>query len=332
VGYDAKVLAKARRIHEERKAAHEAETALKRERIYALLPQVREIDLQLSAAAMEAVGAAIGCEGDAQSTVESIAERSLALQEERTKLLVSAGFAPDCTDDVPLCAECGDTGFAKGRMCPCLEEIYREEQKKELSALLKLGEETFDSFNLDYYSGERQPNARYSAREAMELVYETCLEYARKFGEGSGSLFFNGAPGLGKTFLSSCIAKVVSEKGYSVVYDTAADVFSRFENEKFGRGVDDEETVHSDINRYMTCDLLILDDLGTEMTTAFVVSALYYIVNTRLASRRQTIISSNLSVEDIRRRYSPAIASRLEGEYQTLRFRGSDVRLLRKRK
>ncbi|MBO4331337.1 MAG: ATP-binding protein, partial [Oscillospiraceae bacterium] len=268
MGYDAKVFARARRIYEERKAAHEEETARKRERIYALLPQVSEIDRRLAETAMEAVGAAIGGAGDAQSTVEAIAERSLALQEERTKLLVAAGFAPDCTDDTPLCAECGDTGFVKGGMCPCLEEIYREEQKKELSALLKLGEETFDSFNLEYYSSERQPNARYSAREAMELVYETCLEYARKFGEGSGSLFFTGAPGLGKTFLSTCIAKVVSEKGYSVVYDTASDVFARFENEKFGRGGEDEEIVHSDINRYMTCDLLILDDLGTEMTTS----------------------------------------------------------------
>ena len=159
----------------------------------------------------------------------------------------------------------------------------------------------------------------------MEIIYETCVEYARKFGKNSMNLFFNGAPGLGKTFLSACIAHVVSENGYSVVYDMASSVFSRFEDVKFLRTEDPEEA-RSEVKRYLECDLLIFDDLGTEMTTQFTVSALYEIINTRLITGKKTIVSSNLTLDELSRRYSEQIMSRLEGEYQVLTFRGDDIR------
>ena len=160
----------------------------------------------------------------------------------------------------------------------------------------------------------------------MEIIYETCIEYARKFGPKSMNLFFNGAPGLGKTFLSACVARVVSEKGNSVVYDTAGSVFAKFEKYKFLRS-DDQDEAHSEVKRCLECDLLILDDLGTEMTTAFTVSALYELINTRLVTSRKTIVSSNLTPQDLRKRYSEQIMSRLEGEYQVLTFCGDDIRL-----
>ena len=134
-----------------------------------------------------------------------------------------------------------------------------------------------------------------------------------------------GNPGLGKTHLSAAIAREVSAAGWSVVYDTAGHVFSLFEDQKFGREED-----AADVERVLKCDLLILDDLGTELTTAFVQSALYQIVNTRLLERRSTILSTNLMPDDIARRYSPQTASRIEGEYQLLPFVGEDVRTLKK--
>jgi DNA replication protein DnaC len=121
----------------------------------------------------------------------------------------------------------------------------------------------------------------------------------------------------------------VSENGHSVVYDTAAAIFARFEEQKFGR-TDDSGAAAAEINRYNGCDLLIIDDLGAEMTTAFTVSALHALINTRLTTGKKTIISSNLSVDELRTKYSPAIASRLEGEYQALRFYGDDIRLKKK--
>ena len=139
-------------------------------------------------------------------------------------------------------------------------------------------------------------------------------------------LFIYGGSGLGKTHLSAAIAREVSERGFSVVYDTAGSVFQRFEAQKFDR----EENAEDDVDRVLSCDLLILDDLGTEMTTAFVQSALYQIVNTRLMEKKSTIISTNLSPEKLAQRYSPQIASRVEGEYQILLFAGEDIRRLKK--
>ena len=138
--------------------------------------------------------------------------------------------------------------------------------------------------------------------------------------------------GLGKTFLSACIARTVSESGFSVVYDTAANVFAQFEARKFQRDSQDGQEAKDETRRYLNCDLLILDDLGSELTTQFTQSALYELVNTRLVGEKQTVISSNLSMEDVARRYSPQIASRLEGEYHVLHFFGDDIRLLKKRR
>jgi DNA replication protein DnaC len=204
-------------------------------------------------------------------------------------------------------------------------EIYKKEQTKSLSSLLKLGKETFDSFELTYYNDTKSSETGISPRRCMEMIYEICVEYSRKFGEKSDNLFFNGATGLGKTFLSASIARVVAEKGHSVVYDMAGSIFNKFEDVKFQR-IEDQDEARSEIKRYLECDLLILDDLGTEMTTVFTISALYELINTRLITNRKTIISSNLTFDELRRRYTEQITSRLEGEYQVLTFRGEDIR------
>ena len=149
---------------------------------------------------------------------------------------------------------------------------------------------------------------------------------AYQFDRGGGNLLLSGGTGLGKTFLSACIARVVSENGFSVVYDTAASVFSRFEDAKFRR----DDGGSEDADRCMKCDLLILDDLGTEMTTAFVQSALYQIVNGRLMEKRATIISTNLAPEEIGSRYGRSVLSRLEGDYEILPFFGEDIRRLKR--
>lgn len=193
--------------------------------------------------------------------------------------------------------------------------------------MLDLGSQSFDTFSLEWYSDRVIDGQRKSARSHMEeRVYNNCAEFAHGFGRRAQNLLLFGAPGLGKTHLSAAIAREVSSKGFSVVYDTAAHVFERFENQKFGR----EEDAESDVDRVLNCDLLILDDLGTEMTTAFVQSALYRIVNTRLMEKKSTIISTNLSPEKLAQRYTPQIASRIEGEYQLLPFVGEDVRKLKK--
>ena len=161
-----------------------------------------------------------------------------------------------------------------------------------------------------------------SPRANMERNFDVCRDFARQFSRGSGSLLLSGGTGLGKTFLSACIAREVSDAGFSVVYDTAISVFSRYEDAKFRP----DEVSDADVRRCESCDLLILDDLGTEMTTAFVQSALYQIVNGRMLSGRSTIISTNLAPEELGHRYGAPILSRIEGAYQILPFFGEDIR------
>lgn len=213
-------------------------------------------------------------------------------------------------------------------MCRCLKSYCAREQQKELSRMLDLGNQSFETFSLEWYDQAEDPALGVSPRENMDWIFRTCKRYAEVFGPGSGNLLLTGEPGLGKTFLSAAIAREVSAGGFSVVYDTAVHIFDRFEARKFGRELG--EAVEADVDRVMDCDLLILDDLGTELTTPFVQSALYGIVNGRITDRRATILSTNLKLDELARRYTPQIVSRMEGEYQVLPFFGEDIRRLKK--
>ena len=323
---DRKLLARAKAVLKENRRLHGEMLQRRLEKVYQRSPRVRSLDNEIRATMADLFGIALAS-GDREQ-IEEIRMKNLELQEERRSELLRAGFPGNYLDEEYLCPKCNDSGHYGVEICDCLTELYKSEQKESLSSLFKLGDETFDSFVLSYYSDDPAPDTGISPRRTMEIILETCIEYARKFGKKSMNLFFSGSPGLGKTFLSACVARVVSENGNSVVYDTAASVFSKFEDAKFMRSEDQGEA-RSEVKRCLECDLLILDDLGTEMTTAFTVSALYELVNTRLVTGRKTIVSSNLTPGELHRRYSGQIMSRLEGEYQVLTFRGEDVRRIK---
>ena len=310
---DGKILAKAReqlaRTHEQNVAEH----FVRQDRIYSRIPEIRRIDERLRSQMSELVGLTIKRQGNIAVAVARLEKESLALQARRAELLCEYGYPADYLDDIYNCKECKDTGFIGSKMCRCLHEAYNRALTSELSTLLKTSDECFENFDLSLY-GE--------ARVGMSIVYETCREYAHSFSERSMNLLFQGGTGLGKTFLSACIARVVSESGFSVVYDTAISIFAKLENDKFRP---DEETA-AEVRRCESCDLLILDDLGTEMTTSFVQSALYQLVNGRMIAGRSTIISTNLAPEELGQRYGAAILSRIEGGYEILPFFGEDIR------
>ena len=330
---DGKILARARTVLEDKRRQKEELLGQRLENVYSKVPRVRELDIELRATMAQLVGVALGV--DVSSKIEDIRTRNLELQKQRQDEIIKAGFPENYLDDGYMCPKCRDTGYEDTIMCSCLEVIYKEEQNNSLSNLFKLGNETFESFNLTFYNATPAPDTGISPRRIMEDIYQLCVEYARKFGKKSVNLFFNGAPGLGKTFLSACIARVVADNGFSVVYDMAASVFAKFEEVKFTRAGDPEETrvevkkARDEIKRYLECDLLIIDDLGTEMTTVFTISALYEIINIRLVTGRKTLINSNLTLDELRRRYSEQIMSRLEWEYQLLTFYGTDIRSIK---
>ena len=202
---------------------------------------------------------------------------------------------------------------------------------KSLTALLNLtDEQNFDRLRLDVYSDQPWEGKR-SPRENMKRVVTVCEGFARRFPDYPlHNLLLSGGTGLGKTFLSGCIAREVSGHGYSVVYDTAISLFSTFEAKKFSRDLGQERQARDDTRRYLNCDLLILDDLGSELTTPLAQSTLYEVVNSRLQGGKHTIISTNLSMEQIGARYTPQVVSRLAGAYQELTFYGDDIRLMRR--
>ena len=319
---DGRLLALAREEKERIRAHSIAEDERRHREAYRRRPELRAIDDRLRALVGELAAAAMGEES---RTPAEIQEESLDLRARRAELLVGMGLPMDWLDGAWDCPKCRDTGSVLGRTCDCVMKLYERERARDLSALFNLGGESFESFRLDYYSDTPRDQGP-SPRAQMAMILDFCRNYAQHFGPHSLNLLLRGSTGLGKTFLSACIARVVSEKGFSVVYETAVDALGAYEDQKF-RGSPEAE---AKIRRMLSCDLLILDDLGTEMVREFTVSALYALLNARLLSAKPTIVSTNLTPEEMERTYTPQICSRLQGEYQDLPFAGRDIRLLRK--
>jgi DNA replication protein DnaC len=210
-------------------------------------------------------------------------------------------------------------------MCVCLKNLCQEEQRKLLT-LLACGTASFRDFRLDYYPDSIDPKYSASPRQVMARTYDYCRKYAQNFEKNSVSLLFVGGTGLGKTMLSACIATEVTEKGFAVSYESAGHLFSKLEKNRF---MPSEETAMA-VAEIENAELLIIDDLGTEMPSSFVTAALYSLINDRILSGRPTIISTNLNAQEIAKRYSPQIASRLQGNFRKLAFVGEDIRLKRK--
>ena len=325
---EGRLLSKARNALAEKQRQNRMEENRRQTEIYALLPEVRELDGRIRGIMAELVALALG---KAERSAEEMEAESLALQSQRARLLREHGYDEHYLDEIVSCPVCGDTGFLpSGRPCACLLRLYNAEQTRELSPLLKNGQESFENFRLDYYPPAPLSPGSPAPRVQMEMIYRGCRLYAGNFTPGCGNLLFTGAPGLGKTFLSASIAREVAAKGYSVAYDTAVTLLAAFEQEKFSRSEEEAQDAASRVRQLKGCDLLILDDLGTELLSAFTQSALYTLLDGRIRSGKCTIISTNLDRDAIRERYGAALASRLEGEYQHLRFIGKDIRALKK--
>ena len=322
MGYSAEVLQRARARLAAAKADRESENQQHLAEGYARVPRLREIDRQLRLTMAMAAQAVFASGGDVQAALDEAKNKNLALQRER-EALVRMYFEEGYLDDSPICDRCGGAGFVGATMCECLAELCRQEQKKELT-LLSAGKETFSQFRLDYYPDHYDAKIGTSARTLMEKNFKVCRSYAMQFSGSSGNLLFNGGTGLGKTFLSACIARTVADRGYSVVYETAGHLFSNLERAKFSG----EESARDEVKKYYECDLLIIDDLGTEMPGQFTTAALYGLLNDRLLAAKPMIISTNLNVmEELPRRYSPQIVSRLQGSFRLIPFVGEDIRV-----
>ena len=319
MAYSQEVMNRARARLAEARADRESENREHLQQAYRKVPRLQEIDRQLRLTMAKAAQAAFVQGGDVQEMMQEARRENLLLQQERAEL-AALYFEEGYLDDSPICDRCGGLGYVGSAMCECLAELCRQEQKKELT-FLNVGKESFEQFRLDYYPEEN------NIRRIMERTFQACRRYAYSFSEKSANLLFSGDTGLGKTFLSACIARTVADSGYSVMYESAGHLFANLERAKFAN----DENARKEAEKYNVCDLLIVDDLGTEMPGNFVTSALYTLINDRMLSGKPTIISTNLNTEDFAHRYSPQIASRLRGGYTRIPFVGEDIRIVKAR-
>ena len=326
MGYSAEVIRRARQRLEQAKADRESENRQNLQIAYQQVPRIQEIDRQLRQTMAMAVQTAFSKGIDVRQAMDKVKEQNLELQRERAAL-AALHFEEGFLDETPICDRCGGSGYVGSTMCECLVELCRQEQKKELT-FLTAGREIFDQFRLDYYPDRTDPATGFNIRAVMDRTYQTCRRYAQTFSEKSGNLLFSGDTGLGKTFLSACIARAVADNGHSVVYETAGHLFGHLERARFGGSEEDRR----EAEKYTACDLLILDDLGTEMGGQFVSASLYSLINDRILSGKPTIISTNLTVDEMSKRYSTQIASRLRGNYTRVAFLGDDIRVMKNRR
>ncbi len=288
--------------------------------LHKMYPELEKIDRVLSETGFKILGEAMKGRDGLDERIAALKEENLELQAVRASYLESIGYPADYTAVKYECPICSDTGFVGTKMCDCLRRalVLAGYESSGIGGLIRT--QSFDSFSLDYY--KRSPEEH----KNMELILSACKNYAASFdGKNGENIFFCGTTGLGKTHLSTSVAKAVIDRGFDVVYDTAQNILSDFEFERFGRSYSDNSDSRTE--KYFGCDLLIIDDLGTEMTNQFTVACLYNIINTRINHSKSTLISTNLTQNEIRDRYSDRITSRLFGDFTVMRFVGKDIRL-----
>ena len=328
MAFDGKLLARARTqldlIRSDNQAEHQRRLSL----VYARVPEIQRMDETMRRQMTELVRLTISHPADLKERLAALEKDNLDIQVRRAELLVENGWSVEYLDDIYSCPKCRDSGVYEGGVCSCLEKLYNKELTKELGTLLQHGDESFARFDLNYY--DAAPVNGVSPRETMTMVLGACRKFADNFPAVSANLLFQGGTGLGKTYLSACIARVVAAKGYSVCYDSAAAALEAFEVQKFSRDPETSEAANARVRRMLDCDLMILDDLGTEMISSISTSALYTLLNTRLVNGNKIIISTNCSDEELQKKYTPQIYSRIKGEFLRLPFVGRDIRLIRK--
>ena len=327
MGYAKEIYPKAQRALDESRAAAQQDAQRRRAALYAELPQLGEIERELSATGLAAAQAAIGGGEDAAKLIERLRARNLALQERRAEILRDAGRPADALAVRYACPVCQDTGYIGQKQCACLQKLLRELACESLGDTSGMRDCRFENFDLAYYPVEPCGPYNVVPRRAMEKVLSACREYARTFSPKSESLLFLGGTGLGKTHLSLAISYEVVRKGCGVVYTTAPRLLDKLQAQQFSRnggGDTDYQALAGE------CDLLVIDDLGAEFSTSFSVAALYNLINSRIIGRRPTVISTNFDEQVLRERYGDRILSRLLCAYRPMQFYGEDIRMLKR--
>lgn len=326
MGYSKEIYQKAQQVLDDSRSRAQRVADQRRIRLYEQLPQLKEIESKLAKTGIAAAQAAIRGE-NGPKLIEQLRENNLSLQRQRAKLLADAGLPADYLSVHYSCEKCKDTGVIEQQPCSCFSTLLRKLAYQKLSDTSNAQDCRFQNFKLGYYSDKPSGSYNVVPRRAMEKVFSICTAYARTFSSRSESLLLLGGTGLGKTHLSLAIAYEVIQNGFGVVYTTSQRLLDKLQIQQFSRDGQDDTDYRS---LALSCDLLIIDDLGAEFSTSFTVASLYNIINSRIIEHKPTIISTNFDEQILRERYGDRILSRLLCAYRPLQFYGEDIRMLKR--
>lgn len=314
------------RAYNQKQLRHRHELERRTRRIYEQIPRIEEINREIASVSVAQAKELLNGNELALSRLRS---QLADLSEERTILLLRCGYPADYLTLPCDCPDCRDTGYIGNEKCHCFRQaaidmLYTQSNLKEI-----LKTENFQTFSFDYYDNrEENPVTGKTAYANMREIHTLCRQFAARFGDGYENLLFYGGTGVGKTFLSNCIAKELLDASFSVIYLTAIQLFDIFSRRTFDSG---DDTADDDMLQFiLDCDLLIIDDLGTELSNSFTNSRLFYCLTERFMRKKAILISTNLALDKINQIYSERIFSRLSSNFTLLKFYGEDIRIKKK--
>lgn len=290
----------------------------KMEYVYDHVPGYRDLEDAIASVSV-AQGIRI-LEGD-DSAMDKLRDQLAELSDHKAQLLIDAGLPADYLKPIYTCPDCLDTGYIDNQKCHCFKQamitlLYEQSNIREM-----LQNENFETLSYEYYEGDHLT--------LFKNAVITCQNFIKNFNSDYHNLFFYGTVGTGKSFLSNCVAKELIESGHSVIYFSAANLFELLS--KYSFDYKNRENQKDRYTELTECDLLIIDDLGTELTNQFVASQLFSLLNERHMGKKATLISTNLSLEELRNRYSDRIFSRITSHYEICKLTGPDIRMYKKR-
>jgi len=310
--------------YEEIRERNRKELEKRKQELYAKLPRLKEIDDEMVSLGIKITKAVLMNEENREKLLEDLHKKQTDLKIEKAEILTANKYSKDYLQMKYSCRKCKDTGYIGTERCSCLMQKLIAYQYKQFKLSHRIAKENFDNFNINYYSDEPVDGGR-SPRENMQHIFMECIKYTKDFDKHNKNLLFIGRPGLGKTFLCNSIAKDLLDMGKSVIYQSAPDLVDLVRKYKFD--FDNEEAEEEALKDIYECDLLIIDDLGTELGTQFSGLVIYNILNKRLLENKKMIISTNLDVDEIIKTYSERISSRIFGSFLMYEFFGEDIRL-----